>query len=83
MRAMKKILFLILINALSVSAAERIVSLSPALTELVCHLGCEKQLIGRSDVCNFPESVREIPVAGLPRSDSGLAKPQRSHFPIP
>lgn len=64
MQVMKKILFLILINALSVSAAERIVSLSPALTELVCHLGCEKQLIGRSDVCNFPESVRKIPVAG-------------------
>lgn len=65
MQVMKKILFLILINfLLSAAAAERIVSLSPALTELVCKLGCEKQLIGRSDVCNFPESIKKLPVAG-------------------
>lgn len=64
MRAMKTILFLILIELTSLAAAERIVSLSPALTELVCHLGCEKELIGRSDVCNYPESVKNIPVTG-------------------
>ncbi len=65
MQVMKKILFLILINGVFIlTAEERIISLSPALTELVCYLGCEKQLIGRSDVCNFPETVREIPVAG-------------------
>lgn len=42
----------------------RVVSLSPALTELVCHLGAEKQLVGRSSVCNYPESVKKITVAG-------------------
>ena len=47
------------------SAGEkRIVSLSPALTELVCHLGCEKQLVGRSSVCSYPESVKKVAVAG-------------------
>ena len=65
MQVMKTILFLILINfAFFVSGSERVVSLSPALTELVCHLGCEKKLIGRSDVCNYPHTVRKIPVAG-------------------
>lgn len=65
MQVMKRILFLILINlVLNAAAEERIVSLSPALTELVCYLGCEKELIGRSDVCNYPESIRKIPVAG-------------------
>ena len=64
MRVMKIILSLIFIDLSYLAAAERIVSLSPALTELVCKLGCEKQLIGRSDVCNYPESVKKIPVAG-------------------
>ena len=65
MRAMKKILFLTIINLFSVCCGmERIVSLSPALTELVCILGCEKQLAGRSDVCNFPASITDVPIAG-------------------
>lgn len=64
MLVMKTILFLILINLSFLNAAERIVSLSPALTELVSQLGCEKHLVGRSDVCNYPESVKKIPVAG-------------------
>lgn len=64
MRAMKTILFLILIELTSLAAAERIVSLSPALTELVSHLGCEKELIARSEVCNYPETVKKLPVAG-------------------
>lgn len=65
MQVMKTILFLILINSVFFAGgSERVVSLSPALTELVCHLGCEKKLIGRSDVCNYPSSVRKIPTAG-------------------
>lgn len=64
MRAVKTILFLILINIYCLNAAEKIISLSPALTELVCYLGCEKELIGRSDVCNYPESVTKLPIAG-------------------
>ena len=64
MQVMKIILSLSLINIACIGAAEKIISLSPALTELVCHLGCEKQLIGRSDVCNYPESILKLPVAG-------------------
>ena len=62
---MKKLLFFCLILSSLLEAAElRVISLSPALTELVCFLGREKVLVGRSDVCNVPASVRNIPVAG-------------------
>ena len=65
MKTLCCILFCILTCTPFLFAGEmRIVSLSPALTELVCHLGCEKQLVGRSSVCNYPQSVKKIAVAG-------------------
>lgn len=52
----------------------KIISLLPAATEIVCALGLEHQLIGRSHECDFPESVKNIPVCSsakfLPGSDS-------------
>ena len=49
----------------SLGAAElRVVSLAPALTELICHLGKGALLVGRSDVCNYPAAVKKLPVAG-------------------
>ena len=41
-----------------------VVSLSPALTELICHLGQEDRLIARSTACDWPESVKALPTAG-------------------
>ncbi len=46
------------------SAPDGVVSLSPALTELICHLGQEDRLIARSTACDCPESVKKLPVAG-------------------
>ena len=43
---------------------ERIVSLSPAVTELVCQLGQGRLLVGRSEVCNYPEEVKALPAVG-------------------
>ena len=40
----------------------KIVSLLPAATEIVCALGLEKNLVGRSHECDYPESVRQLPV---------------------
>jgi iron complex transport system substrate-binding protein len=40
----------------------QIVSLLPAATEIVCALGLEKSLVGRSHECDFPESVKQLPV---------------------
>ncbi|MEX2316195.1 MAG: cobalamin-binding protein [Pirellulales bacterium] len=39
----------------------RIVSLFPAATELVCQLGLDRQLVGVSHECDWPESVRALP----------------------
>ena len=61
----RHVLLLVLSCAPVLFAGEgRIVSLSPALTELVCYLGCEKNLVGRSSVCSYPESVKKVAVAG-------------------
>jgi iron complex transport system substrate-binding protein len=45
----------------------RIVSLLPSATEIVCALGCEEQLVGRSHECDYPASVTRIPVLTSPK----------------
>ncbi len=40
----------------------KIVSLLPAATEIVCALGLEKNLVGRSHECDYPASVQHLPV---------------------
>jgi iron complex transport system substrate-binding protein len=39
----------------------RIVTLLPSATEIVCALGFEDQLVGRSHECDFPVSVTRLP----------------------
>lgn len=41
--------------------ASRIVSLLPSTTEIVCALGLEERLVGRSHECDFPPTVRRLP----------------------
>ena len=48
-------------------AARRIVSLIASATEIVCALGLESQLVGRSHECDFPESVERLPVCTAPK----------------
>ncbi len=43
-----------------------IVSLLPSATEIVCALGCQAQLRGRSHECDFPLRVSELPVCTAP-----------------
>jgi iron complex transport system substrate-binding protein len=47
----------------------RIVSLIASATEIVCALGFENQLVGRSHECDFPVSVRKLPVCTEPKFD--------------
>src|SRR5438132_4769544 len=47
----------------------RIVSLIASATEIVCALGFEDQLVGRSHECDFPPSVRRLPVCTAPKFD--------------
>ena len=51
------------------SAPQRIISLLPYATEMVAALGCERHLIGRSHECDFPASIRRLPVCSEPRLD--------------
>ncbi len=43
---------------------DSVVSLSPALTEILCELGGEGQLTGVSDYCDYPDSVRDLEQCG-------------------
>lgn len=45
----------------------RIVSLIASATEIVCALGFEDQLVGRSHECDFPASVRRLPMCTEPK----------------
>lgn len=45
----------------------RIVSLIASATEIVCALGFESQLVGRSHECDFPKSVGRLPVCTAPK----------------
>lgn len=38
-------------------APERVVSLSPATTEIICELGFGEKLVGISDYCDYPEGL--------------------------
>jgi iron complex transport system substrate-binding protein len=47
----------------------RIVSLLASATEIVCALGFEKDLVGRSHECDYPPSVQNLPVCTEPKFD--------------
>lgn len=44
----------------------RVVSLIASATEIVCALGFEEQLVGRSHECDHPPSVRRLPAVSKP-----------------
>ncbi|WP_413669878.1 cobalamin-binding protein [Mucilaginibacter sp. Mucisp86] len=52
---------------------EKIVSLLPAATEIICALGLEKNLVGRSHECDFPESVKQLPVCTEANFPDGMS----------
>ena len=51
----------------------KIVSLLPAATEIVCALGLEGYLVGRSHECDFPASVQHLPVCSMANFPDGLS----------
>ena len=57
-------------------SSKKIISLLPAATEIVCALGLEENLIGRSHECDFPPSVKQLPIcsdANIPDNLSSAA----------
>jgi iron complex transport system substrate-binding protein len=53
--------------------ALRIVSLIASSTEIVCALGFEKELVGRSHECDYPKSVLRLPACTAPKLDVGAS----------
>lgn len=49
----------------------RIISLIASATEIVCALGYQDELVGRSHECDFPASILDLPVATKPRFETG------------
>jgi iron complex transport system substrate-binding protein len=47
----------------------RIVTMIASATEIVCALGFENQLVARSHECDYPSSVKRLPVCTEPRFD--------------
>jgi len=46
------------------SRPQRIISLLPSITEILCSLGLEKQLAGRTAYCDYPPSIKSKPAVG-------------------
>ena len=54
-------------------SAQRVISLLPAATEIVCALGLEQSLVGRSHECDYPESIKALPVCSKANFEDGIA----------
>ncbi len=52
---------------------KRIISLLPAATEIICALGLESQLVGRSHECDFPENIQSVPICSDAKFISGTS----------
>ena len=48
-------------------STQRVVSLIASSTEIVCALGFQHRLVGRSHECDFPPSVEQLPVCTAPK----------------
>jgi iron complex transport system substrate-binding protein len=55
--------------AADTATPQRIVSLLPSATEIVCALGLERQLVGISHSCDYPASIRGLPRLSRTRVD--------------
>jgi iron complex transport system substrate-binding protein len=47
----------------------RIISLIASATEIVCALGFEEQIVGRSHECDYPPSIQRLPICTQPKFD--------------
>ncbi|MDN3584372.1 cobalamin-binding protein [Mucilaginibacter flavus] len=54
-------------------SSSKIVSLLPSATEIICALGLENILVGRSHECDYPESVKQLPVCTEANFPDGLS----------
>ena len=50
-------------------SSPRVISLIASATEIVCALGFEDELVGRSHECDYPLTVKRLPVCTSPKFD--------------
>lgn len=50
-------------------SAPRVISLLSSATEIVCGLGCQTLLVGRSHECDYPPEILHLPQCSRPRID--------------
>ncbi len=43
---------------------QKIVSLSPAVTEILCAIGAQPEIVGITDACDYPDSVKSVAKTG-------------------
>lgn len=60
-------------------SSEKIISLLPAATEIVCALGLAQNLVGRSHECDYPESVKALPICSEANFDDGMTSLEIDH----
>ena len=60
---MKNILFLLLF-ILSLEAKERLVSLSPSITEILYALGVGEEIVATSSYSLYPPAAQKLPIIG-------------------
>ncbi|MDB5286382.1 MAG: corrinoid transporter substrate-binding protein [Mucilaginibacter sp.] len=53
--------------------ADKIISLLPSATEIVCALGLQNNLVGRSHECDYPEGIQNLPVCSEANFPDGLS----------
>lgn len=47
-------------NVMFEKAPEKVISLSPSLTEILCEMGYKDKLVGVSDYCDYPPTVTDL-----------------------
>ncbi len=52
---------------------DKIVSLLPSATEIICTLGLRDSLVGRSHECDYPEDIKQLPVCTEANFADGLS----------
>ncbi len=59
--------------------AHRIVSLLPSSSEIVCALGLQDLLVGRSHECDFPPPLQNLPICSRPKINFQLSSAAIDH----